>query len=137
MKKPYQKRQIRTFRDLDVYQQTLEGSVIIAKNLRSKLVRLRYPYLDNMVDCALSIPLVIAEAHSVRFGNIARAISLLEHAMANCNKMVVYLEQVRGLYGDKMEYDLIEETTKRYSNVRVKILRLEKAWERFARNNPA
>lgn len=131
------KRPIRTFRDLDVYQQTLEASVIVAGKLKGKLSRLRYPPLDKMIDCALGIPLVIAEAHSLRFGDMQKAVALLEHTMAGCNKMTVYLEQARGLYGDKLEYDLIEETIKRYLGVRAKIFHLEKAWQKFAGNNPA
>jgi hypothetical protein len=45
----------------------------------------------NMLPCALGLPHLIAEAHSVRFGGKKDCLILLERAMLHCNKMVVYL----------------------------------------------
>lgn len=131
MNKFYPKKPVRTFRDLDVYQQTLASSVTVSKALKAPLARVRYPLAENLINCALSIPFYIGEAHSLRFGDHARSIRLLEHAMAGCNKMVIYLEQVSGLYGDKLDADTIAEVIKRYLAVRTKIFRLERSWQKF------
>ncbi len=120
-----------TFRDLEVYQKTMEASVVVVKNLKAKLTQLKYPFVDGMIQCSMSIPLFIGEAHSIRFGDHSRAILLLENAMAGCNKMIIYLEQARGIYGSKLDFDLIEDLVKKYANVRTKIFRLEKAWQKF------
>ncbi|OGN18979.1 MAG: hypothetical protein A3F25_02655 [Candidatus Yanofskybacteria bacterium RIFCSPHIGHO2_12_FULL_45_19b] len=125
------KRPVHSFRDLEVYQRTLEASVVIVKDLKGKLTKLRYPFLEHMINAAMSIPLWLGEAHSIRFGNHATGILLLERAMAGCNKLVIYLEQIRGIYGSKLDFDLIESLIKKYAETRGKIFRLEKAWQKF------
>src|SRR3989338_1060411 len=125
------KKPVRSFRDLEVYQKTLENSVIIFKNLRPLLARLKFPLLENMINCALTIPATLAEGHSIRFGDHKQGLLLLEKAMAGCNKMIVYLEQARGIYGSKLDGDLVEDLIKKYADVRTKIFRLEKSWQKF------
>ena len=148
------KRPVHTFRDLEVYQKTMEASVIIIKSLKPKLKLLKYDFVDNLVNCAMSIPLRLGEGHSLRFGDHARAILLLEHAMAECNKAAIYLEQVKGIYGSKLDRpsadiepqrverlsrkspgtidpDLIDDLVRRYADTRGKIFRLEKSWQKF------
>ena len=44
--------------------------------------------------------------------------------------MVVYLEEIRGIYGEKVSSEIIEELVKKYIDVRVKIFRLSKAWQK-------
>lgn len=125
------KRVVRSFTDLEIYQKTLEASVIIIKNVRPCLAKVRYLFVENVVNDATRIPVIIAEAHSIRFGDHAAALNLLEKAMAGCNKMVVYLEQTKGIYGSKLDQDLIGDLVKRYQDVRTKIFRLEKSWQRW------
>ena len=49
-------------------------------------------------------------------------------------KMIVYLEQARDIYNDRVERALCEELINRYSFNRRKIFNLYKAWEKFATN---
>lgn len=51
------KKPVRSFRDLDVYQHSLECAVVIAKNMKPNLVKLKYDYLENMLNCSMSVPL--------------------------------------------------------------------------------
>ena len=125
------KKPVNHFTDLEIYQKTLEASVIITKNLRPKLLKARYVFLDNLVNGAISLPLWIAEAHSMRFGDHGVAIGLLEKVMAGCNKMVVYLEQAKGIYGSRLDGDLIDDLVKRYQDARIKVFRLEKSWQKW------
>jgi len=131
MQKYSVKKPVFTFRDLEVYQKTMEASVVAVKNLKIKLAQLKYPFVDGFIQCSMTIPLLISEAHSIRFGDHSRGILLLENAMAGCNKMIVYLEQARGIYGGKLDFDLIEDLIKKYAESRTKIFRLEKAWQKF------
>ena len=133
-KKPFTPRKpVRTFRDLEVYQTTLGCSVIMAKDIKPKLVRLKFDFVDNMTQCSMFIPLHISEAHSIRFGDHKAGLLLLERAMAGCNKMIVYLEQAKGIYGSKIgvNSDLLDDIIKRYADVRTKIFRLEKSWQKW------
>ena len=137
-KRPFApKKPVHTFRDLEVYQKTMECSVLIVKNLRPGLLKLKYPFLENMINCCMSVPLYIGEAHSVRFADFAGGVSLLEKAMAACNKMVIYLEQAKGLYGSKIDADLADDIIGRYVENRGKMFRVEKSWKKFKEINPA
>lgn len=82
---------MRSFRDLEVYAKTLECAVAVASSVRKMVPE--FLHNEGMTNCALSIPLWIAEAHSIRFADRKESIALLEKAMAGCNKMVVYFEE--------------------------------------------
>ena len=114
------------------------------KDLKPKLTKLEYPFLENLTNGATSIPLWISEAHSVRFGDHAIGLGLLEKVMSGCNKMVVYLEQAKGMYGQDVETvsavqhednvgsgTLIDDLIKRYHDVRLKVFRLSKSWQKW------
>ncbi|KKU14349.1 hypothetical protein A3I34_00010 [Candidatus Jorgensenbacteria bacterium RIFCSPLOWO2_02_FULL_45_12] len=124
------KKPIRSFRDLDVYTKTLECAVDVVKKFSKSRILVGFSQRENMSNCALSIPLYISEGHSVRFGDKKTSLVFLEKAMAGCNKMVVYLEEIRGIYGEKVSSEIIEELVKKYIDVRVKIFRLSKAWQK-------
>lgn len=130
------KKPVRSFRDLEIYQKTLECAVVIVKNIKPSLVKIKYDFLENMVNCSMSIPLYIGEAHSIRFADFAAGIAGLEKAMAGCNKMVVYLEAIKGVYGSKVDGELIDDIIGRYTESRTKMFHLEKSWKRFKENNP-
>lgn len=129
------KKPIRSFRDLEVYQKTLECSVVFSTDVRPKLAKLQYDLLEGMTNCALSIPLYIAEAHGLRFSDFKVAIATLEKAMLGCNKMMVYLEQVKGMYGKELLVDLLDDMARRYMTVRGKMFRLEKSWQKFRQSD--
>jgi len=122
---------VRSFRDLEVYQKALEGAVAVTKNILPILKEVDYPLRDEMVVCSLEIPRHIAEAHSNRFESKELAFPLLDKAMTGCNKMVVYLEQVRDIYSDKVERVMTEELIRKYVFNRRKIFNLYKAWKKF------
>lgn len=138
------KKPVHKFTDLEVYQQTLAISVIIMKDVKPKLAKLEYPFLENLINGSISIPLWISEAHSVRFDDHAIGLGLLEKVMSGCNKMVVYLEQAKGIYRPAAEVargvehaetgldsDLIDDLIKRYHDVRTKVFRLSKSWQKW------
>ena len=72
------KKPVKTFRDLDVYQKPLECAVLISKDIAPQLVKNKYPYAERMTDCAMAVPLLVAEAHSLRFADFALGVGYLE-----------------------------------------------------------
>lgn len=123
---------VKTFRDLDIYQKTMECAVIVVKNIRPKLVTLKYPFIEGITDCAMSVPLFIGEAHSIRFGNFALGLQLIEKAMSGCNKMIIYLEHIKGMYGVKADADgVLDEIIARYAEARTKTFHLELSWKKW------
>ena len=122
---------VKTFRDLDIYQQTMNCAVIVVKNIRPKLVTLKYPFLEGIIDCSMTVPLSIGEAHSIRFGNFQQGLALLEKAMSGCNKMIIYLEHSKGMYGEKVDGGTIDEVIARYAETRTKTFHLEQSWKKW------
>lgn len=129
------KKPIRSFRDLEVYQKTLECSVLYSTDIKPKLEKEGYDLREGMTNCALSIPLYIAEAHSLRFSDFKAAIATLEKAMMGCNKMIVYYEQVKGIYSKGLPAELIDDLSMRYMTMRGKMFRLEKSWQKFRKED--
>ena len=125
------KKPVRSFRDLEIYQKTIECAVLIYKDLMPHLARQKYLYAEKLMDSAMSVPLLVAESHSLRFADFALGVGYLEKAMAGSNKMIVYLEHVKGLYGSKFDTGLIDDIILRYATARIKMFRLEKSWKKF------
>ncbi len=122
-KKYYPKRPLKSFRDLEVYQKLLAVSVAIAKRIKA----------EKVTAMALDLPVKIAAAHSLRFGGQTRAIEALEEVMLNCNLLVVYLEQYRDIENKDIEPEFFEEQIKNLLTVRMKILHLQRSWQKFAK----
>jgi len=149
---------VKTFRDLDIYQTAMNCAVIVVKNIvpilaafgqEEKVAKgkgdaansgqdrqrdVKYPFLDGITDCTMTVPLSIGEAHSIRFGDFDKGIALLEKAMAGCNKMVIYLEHAKGMYGVKADVDgVFDELIARYAETRTKAFHLEQSWKKWGR----
>lgn len=124
------KRTVRSFRDLEVYQRTMECSIYVSEDLIPILKKDKFPLYEGMQQCALQIPLLIAQAHGLRFSDFAKSVATLEHAMLGCNKMIVYLEQADGL-SHNADGSLIEDLSRRYMQTRGKMLRLQRSWQKF------
>lgn len=134
----YPKKPLKSFQDLEVYQKTLEASVILAKHVDTYLRKkpktsqeLNELLTRTMLICALGIPHQIAEAHSLRFGSHEGAIATIEKAMLNCNKIIVYIEQFRDICETGIEWEAFDDLIKKYLYVRRKILNLQRVWKKF------
>ena len=135
------KRPVKSFQDLEVYQNVFASGVKVAKALKededsSKENKMLYQKLDELVkipllESVLSLPQKIARAHSIRFSYSQKALESLEEAMLNCNLAVVYLELYRDLMQSKKDADFFEENIKNYLRTRGKIMRLQRSWKKF------
>ena len=143
---------VKQFTDLDVYQKSLEANVFVCKELISAIKpakkekgvskaqtehaeRMRDAVLETMTNCASSIPHLIAESHSKRFGTSVESLTILDTVMLKCNKMVVYLEQSRDLLALDIEQDRWEEQIKNYFYIRHKVLNLQRVWRKYITEN--
>jgi len=120
----YPKRPVKSFQDLEVYQKLLAVSVAIAKRIKS----------EKVTTMALDLPVKVATAHSLRFGDQTRAIEALEEVMLNCNILAVYLEQYRDIKNKNIEPEFFEEQIKNLLSVRMRILHLQRSWQKFAKD---
>ena len=129
------KKPIRSFRDLEVYQKTLECSVLIDKDIVPALEKVKDSRVEELSKNAMAIPLYISEGHSLRFADFGLALGYIEKALSGCNRVSVYLDHIKGTYGDKVKADLIEDLINRYTLVRGKIFRLEQSWKKFMKTD--
>jgi len=124
---------IRSFRDLEVYQRTAQYSVEIMTKVLPLLGEGGFPLKDKLVDCCLHIPEAVAAAHSHRF-ETGDEIKMLDEALEGCNRVVVYLEQVRDIFIKDLEGRVVcDDLIKRYILIRRKMFNLYKAWKRFGK----
>lgn len=153
-KKPYNpKRAIKSFQDLDIYQRALESNVFVVKEIVEKFEKkierkkasaglLQYwattasaRIIDNLFICSSKIPHLLAESHSKRFGTGTECLDILDEAMLQCNKAVVYLAQVRDICNTGIELEQFEEQIKKYFYNRGKILNLQRVWRKYIKEN--
>lgn len=153
------KRPIKSFQDLEVYQKALEAAVFVARSVpfpklsdlitdrnQKKGTKVTKGYMlnkeailavgRNTLTCALNLPHLIAEAHSFRFGSQQYCLLLLEKVMRDCNKMAVYLDQVRDICATGLEWEQFDELIKKYFCIRRKVLNLQRSWKRFMEPAP-
>ena len=126
------KRPIRGFRDLEVYQRTNKSATEIMTKIIPALEGIDSPVKDKLIDSCLKIPELIASAHSRRFEK-GDELEIMDRCMEECNKTVVYLEQTRDIFGDKMDRAVCEDLVKRYIYSRRKIFNLYRAWKGWKR----
>ncbi len=132
--KYYPKRPVKSFQDLEVYQKLLAVCVAVAKRITSNTKDVSTLELKaKLTTMALDLPLKVAAAHSLRFGDQTRAIEALEEVMLNCNLLVVYLEQYRDIENKDIEPEFFEEQIKNLLTTRMKILHLQRSWQKFAK----
>jgi hypothetical protein len=140
------KKSVKHFTDLEVYQKALESSVFVINEISKKWIQKTAKLSDleketqryvvkNMVALACSIPHLIAEAHSQRFGTSEQSLLTLDKVMLGCNKMVVYLDQVRDICATGLELTQFEEQIKKYFFIRQKVLNLQRVWRKYIEIN--
>ncbi len=124
------KKPIRSFRDLEVYQRTSKLASEVMTKVIPTLEGKNCPIKDKLVSACLDIPTSLAVAHSRRFEK-GDELKIMEEIMEMCNKVMVYLEQVRDIFVQDIDRALCEDLIKRYIYVRRKIFNLYRAWLKF------
>lgn len=96
---------IKSFKDLEVYQNTYKIMLIVMKEVVTKLPENeKFDLRDQLSRASKSIPRLIAEGYAKRHQK-AGFQKYLDDAMAESNEMIVSLEQAKDLY--KIEPDTI------------------------------
>src|SRR3989304_9855459 len=93
------KKPIKSFRDLEVYQNSYKASIIVAAKLLPKLPESeKFDLRDQLSRSTKAIPRLVAEGYAKRHQR-AGFQKYTDDAMAECNESQVSLEQARDLYG--------------------------------------
>jgi len=125
------KTQIKSFRDLNVYQSTYSAMITVAKEVLPLLpASEKYDLKDQLSRSTKAIPRLIAEGYAKRHQK-AGFQKYTDDAMGECNESVVSLEQCRDLYG--IDEKLINSLVDVYDKAGRQLYKLGLAWNNFKR----
>lgn len=146
------RRPVRSFRDLEIYQLLLGRAACIFRYLSENnspagedpiLEEQKNNLKRELIECAIGLPKLMAEAHSVRFSDYPASLKILDQIMLNCNRAIVYLELIRDLFfatsaGNgsatavcNFGTEFTEEQIRIYVSARWKTMHLLRSWEKF------
>ncbi|GAB4290380.1 MAG: hypothetical protein Kow0098_08920 [Ignavibacteriaceae bacterium] len=127
------KNHIKSFKDLEVYQNTYKIMLVVMKEIIPTLPENeKYDLKDQLSRASKSIPRLIAEGYAKRHQK-AGFQKYLDDAMAECNEMIVSLEQAKDLYNVKPATIAMEDLIDLYDKSERQLHNLSMAWTNFKR----
>lgn len=123
------KKFLRSFYDLRVYQSTYNASLVVMTKIVPKLPKEEQFDLANQLRKSVkAIPRLIAEGYSKRHQK-KEFQALLDDAMEESNETIVSLSHVKDIY--KVEIDLCKELIDIYDKASRQLYKLSLAWSNF------
>jgi four helix bundle protein len=123
------KKFIKSFYDLNVYQNSYKASIVILTKIIPKLPQEERFDLTQQLRCSVkAVPRLIAEAYSKRHQKKGFQ-ALLDSAMEESNETIVSLSHVKDAY--KIEVPLCERLVDEYDKTSRQLYKLSLAWSNF------
>ncbi len=127
------KKPIRSYRDLEVYQATYKAAIVVIQKILPKLPKEeRFDLADQLRRSSKAIPRLIAEGFGKRDQKKGFQ-KYLDDVMTECNETVVGLSQCRDIYSPPVDAQLCEELIEIYDKSGKQTYNLKKAWNKFLR----
>lgn len=125
------KKKIRSFQDLDVYQNSYAAMLKVFKHILPKLPpEEKYDLKDQLQRSSKAIPRLIAEGHSKRHQKKGFQ-KYLDDALAESNETIVSLCQTRDLYPQYTDINICNELISSYDMISRQTYNLSVAWTKF------
>lgn len=122
---------IRSFKDLEVYQNTYSASIDVVSKIVPKLPKFEQDDLaDQLRRSAKAIPRLIAEGYSKKHQKKGFQ-KYLDDAMAESNEMIVSLSHARDLYSSYVDAKLCEILIDVYDKSSRQLYNLATKWKDF------
>lgn len=122
---------IKSFRDLNVYQNTYQAMLVVMKEIIPRLPNSeKFDLKDQLSRSCKAIPRLIAEGYGKRHQK-AGFQKYLDDAMGESNETIVSLEQCRDIYA--IEKELINRLVDKYDMASRQLYKLTIAWSAFKR----
>ena len=127
-KKP-EKRKIRSFRDLDVYQSSYACSIEIHRKILPKLPgNEKWDLKDQLLRASKAVPRLIAEGFAKKHQR-AGFQKYFDDAMVEANETGVCLDRVKDIYDIEVEFCTV--FVDRYDKIGRQLFLLSEAWDKF------
>lgn len=128
------KKQIKSFRDLEVFRNTYKVMLIVHQEILPKLPSSeRFDLKDQLSRSTKAIPRLIAEGYGKRHQK-AGFQKYLDDCIGECNETVVSLEQCKDIY--KINGKYMDEVLSIYEISARQIYRLREAWTNLKTQPP-
>ena len=125
------KKPIRSFKDLEVYQNSYSASIEVVSKIVPKLPKFEQNDLaDQLRRSAKAIPRLIAEGYSKKHQKKGFQ-KYLDDALAESNEMIVSLSHARDLYPNYVDPKLCEELIDVYDKSSRQLYNLATKWKNF------
>jgi four helix bundle protein len=125
------KKPIRSFQDLDVYQTAYQAMLDVFKHILPKLpAEEKYDLVDQLRRSTKAVPRLIAEGHSKRHQKKGFQ-KYLDDAMTESNETIVSLTQARDLYSSLVNIKICEQLIDTYDKISRQCYNLAVAWDKF------
>ncbi|MFH1876853.1 MAG: four helix bundle protein [Candidatus Omnitrophota bacterium] len=129
------KKRIRSFQDLDVYQTAYKAMLNVHKEILPKLPKEEnYDLKDQLRRSTKAIPRLIAEGHSKRH-QYRGFQKYIDDALAESNETIVSLCQARDLYLSQVDSNLCNSLIDRYDKISRQLYNLALSWDTFNKRN--
>lgn len=120
---------IKSFKDLQVYQNSYQASIIIAKQILPKLpAKEKFDLTDQLSRSSKAVPRLIAEGYGKKHQKYGFQ-KYLDDAMAECNETIVSLEHVKDIYD--IEVIICNQLIDTYDKTSRQLYKLAEAWNKF------
>ena len=124
---------IKSFTDLEVYQNSYTASIEVISKVVPKLPKEeQYDLANQLRRSAKAVPRLIAEGYSKKHQNKGFQ-KYLDDAMAESNEMIVSLSHVRDLYSTYVDPKLCEKLIDLYDKSSRQMYNLATKWRNFQR----
>ena len=122
---------VRTFRDLEVYQESTKlATQIFNLKLPGKYKKEALEEIENLKQMSKIIPKLIVESYNDKFNDFKVADKKLEIAVQTINLIIVKLDFLSAFVENAEFRSLLSNILKKYQRVKFKIINLKKAWGR-------
>ncbi|MFH1562391.1 MAG: four helix bundle protein [Nitrospirota bacterium] len=130
------KKPIRSFKDLHVFQNTSQTCITVMTKIIPKLPNSeKYDLKDQLSRSCKAIPRLIAEGYAKRHQRHGFQ-KYLDDAMGECNETIVSIEQCHDIYPEYVDTKLCEELVKIYDISGRQLYNLSIAWTNFKGKGP-
>ncbi|MGD9162528.1 MAG: four helix bundle protein [Desulfobacteraceae bacterium] len=126
------KKPIKSFQDLDVYQTAYQGMLEVFKHILPKLpAEEKFDLVDQLRRSTKAIPRLISEGHSKRHQKRGFQ-KYLDDAMAESNETIVSITQAKDLYSSYIDITICEKLIDTYDKISRQCYNLAVAWSQFS-----
>jgi len=130
-----EKKSIKTFRDLIVYQNLYKAMVIVLTKIIPSLPKEeKYNLVDQMRRCCQTGPALIAEGFAKRYQKI-NWLRYINDAIGEANEMIHHLSVYIDIYSRYVDVNLCKEVINIYDITCKQLTNLKKSWINFHDKN--